>query len=88
LLGLSNGYLLGFDPFSLELTLADQIFTNGDSIDFIEVQPASMIIIGSKKNKEIVSYCPIKKESHYLYVEIEDQRYATVEIPETHLLNK
>lgn len=46
-----------------------------------------MIILGSRHTKEIVSYCPIKKESHYLYVEVEDNRYATVEVPEAYLLN-
>lgn len=46
-----------------------------------------MIIIASKLSNEVISYCPIKKESHYLYVEVEDDRYATVEVPETHLLN-
>ena len=46
-----------------------------------------MIIMGSKQNNEIVSYSPIKKESHYLYVEVENSRFATVEVPEAHLLN-
>jgi hypothetical protein len=67
LIGLSSGVIVALELHDLEIVMQEQIFDC--SIESITFEPTNLVFITST-NKELVAINLIKKEMHYMYLEL------------------
>ena len=75
LLGFSSGVLLAIDLLEMEAILHAQLFDN--PISSIGFEPTNMIFVCSK-NREVVALNLVKKETHYVYLELGRKQFCTI----------
>mmetsp|Transcript_40405 Transcript_40405/g.38893 ORF Transcript_40405/g.38893 Transcript_40405/m.38893 type:complete len:163 (+) Transcript_40405:211-699(+) len=78
LVGMKSGALLCFDCFSLDKIQQLALFTT--PVKSIELEPTNLIMVGSMQG-EIVALNVIKKELHYVYLDLGKKQYCTVALP-------
>ncbi len=78
LIGLSNGTLLVFDSVSLERIHNIPLFKS--PITRISMEPANMIFIASSTGG-LTAISLIKKEMHYVYLDLGKKQFCTVALP-------
>ncbi len=76
LLGLSDGVLLAIDLSEMEVIMHVQLFDN-IAVKDICFEPTNLIFVTSKK-REMVALNLVKKETHYVYLELGKRQYCTI----------
>ena len=87
--GMLSGKLLVFDPITLKRVNDFDIFTKGrmrgqlkvsEPITKISMEPTELVFLTSPMGS-VAAISIIKKEMHYVYVELSHRQYCTVAIP-------
>ncbi len=78
LIGLTTGVLVAIELHDLEIVMQEQIFDC--PIEQITFEPTNLVFVGSSK-QELVALNLIKKEMHYVYLELAKKQYCTVKVP-------
>mmetsp|Transcript_37601 Transcript_37601/g.27725 ORF Transcript_37601/g.27725 Transcript_37601/m.27725 type:complete len:129 (-) Transcript_37601:96-482(-) len=76
LLGFSSGVLLAVDLLEMEAILHAQLFDNV-AITNICFEPTNMIF-ASSRNKEMVALSLVRRETHYVYLELGRKQFCTI----------
>jgi hypothetical protein len=68
LLGLSSGCLLAIDMHEMEVIMQAQLFSS--AIIDIKFEPTNLVFVAAKKRGEVAALNLVKKEMHYVYLEM------------------
>ena len=87
LAGMQSGKLLIFDPVTLKRMQEFKVFTEDRSedqkaqaISKIMIEPTELVLVSSKQGN-LVAISIIKKQMHYVYIDLGNKQYCTVAIP-------
>ena len=84
LLGTSSGMLLAVDLLEMEVILHAHVFDNV-ALTNISIEPTNMVFVSSAE-KEMVALNLVKKETHYVYLELGKSKYCTIAYDSKNLL--
>ena len=90
LIGLNTGKLLVFDPIDLNRMKEFNVFTQGElrggmhheaeAITQITIEPTELVFLTGKRGS-LAGLSIVKKEMHYVYLDLGNRTYCTVAIP-------
>ena len=89
LAGMQSGRLLVYDPVTLERVKDFNVFTKGkmrgelklaEPICSISFEPTELVFVSSSHGS-IAALSIVKKEMHYVYLDLGNRQYCTVAIP-------
>ena len=89
LAGMQSGRLLVYDPVTLERVKVFNVFTKGkmrgelkeaEPISSISFEPTELVFVSSSHGS-IAALSIVKKEMHYVYLDLGNRQYCTVAIP-------
>ncbi|CDW85950.1 UNKNOWN [Stylonychia lemnae] len=83
LVGLTKGVLIAFDINDLSIIMQEKIFEDVEIAD-ISFEPTNLVFVTSS-NDDVVTLNFIKKEVHYMYVELGKKQYCTVKVPHSRI---
>lgn len=81
---MSSGVIVALELHDLEIVMQEQIFDA--PIESITFEPTNLVFVSST-NKDLVAINLIKKEMHYVYLEIAKKQYCTVKVPHKDAVN-
>jgi hypothetical protein len=79
MVGLTNGELLAFDLLTLERLENTMVFPELSPVTGIAFDPTHTIFV-SAQNGSVVSLSPLNRAKNYLYVDMGDQIFCTLEV--------
>ena len=82
LIGLSNGILLGISLHEMEIIMQEKLFNC--AVNEINFEPTNLVFVSSKE-RDLIALNLVKKEMHYVYLEIAKRQFCTVTVPQTQL---
>jgi len=89
LVGTRSGALLVYDPLTLDRIKDFKIFTKGviegemrdaEAIRAITIEPTELVVVAGA-NGSIAALSIVKKEMHYVYLDLGNRQFCTVAIP-------
>ena len=89
LAGMQSGRLLVYDPITLDRVKDFNVFTKGkmrgelkvaEPITSISFEPTELVFVTSNQGS-IAALSIVKKEMHYVYLDLGNRQYCTVAIP-------
>ena len=78
-IGTLNGALISFNFSTLAIVDFAWLFTEGVAVTEIQYDPTEMIFVGSDEG-ELVALTFIKEKLEYVYVEMGNRKYCTIEM--------
>jgi len=79
MLGHSDGTLTGIDINDLSIVF-QVVVAEGEQITSIFFEPSNLVFVTTDKNR-LVAISLIKRNKNYMYVDLGQNNFATVEIP-------
>lgn len=84
LIGLSSGILLAIDIFTMEVMMNLKLFRC--SVKDITFEPTNLLLVAST-DKDLVALSIVKREMHYVYLELGKKQFGTVSYPHQRMLS-
>lgn len=87
LAGMASGKLLVFDPVTLERVKDFHIFTSNktedgqaEAVTQLSMEPTELVFVATQAGS-VAALSIVRKEMHYVYLDLGNRQYCTVAIP-------